>query len=163
RLITYEKGAWIFHMLRQRLGDTRFFAMLSELRRRFENKSVTTQDLQNLAKEFLGPASTEEAMDGFFDSWVRSTGVPSVRLRYTTTGRAPNIRLTGSLELSASSQQGLSSEYSVEIPVEIQYSTGERQVEWIKTGSRTQPFSLTLKQAPSRVALLSGATLATER
>ncbi|MEO8096826.1 MAG: M1 family aminopeptidase [Acidobacteriota bacterium] len=162
RLITYEKGAWVYHMLHQRLGDKAFLGMLAELRRRFEYKILTTRDLQNLAKEFLKPAS-DEAMDSFFDSWVRSTGVPAVRLRYSTTGRAPNVRLTGTLELSADSQQSLSTEYSIEIPVEIQYGNAERQVEWVKIGSQTQPFSLQLRQTPTRVALLNGATLATER
>ena len=29
--IVYEKGSWIMHMLRRRLGDDRFFAVLAEL------------------------------------------------------------------------------------------------------------------------------------
>ncbi len=29
RAITYDKGAWIFHMLRRRLGDAQFLKMLS--------------------------------------------------------------------------------------------------------------------------------------
>src|SRR5579885_3180518 len=45
RTITYEKGAWIFHMLRRRLGDERFMKMLAELRKRYELKSVSAENL----------------------------------------------------------------------------------------------------------------------
>ena len=55
RVITYEKGAWIFHMIRKRLGDERFLKMLAELRRRYEFKVVDTEDLHALVKEFLPP------------------------------------------------------------------------------------------------------------
>jgi len=149
RVITYEKGAWIFHMLRQRLGDTRFFAMLAELRRRFEYGAITTQQLQVLAKEF-GPPNTD-SLDAFFDTWVRSTGIPSVRIKYTTTG----LRLTGTLELSSGQP--------VEIPLEIQSASGPPQIEWIKAEGRTQPFSITLKKPATKVSLRSTATLITER
>ena len=37
-----EKGTWILHMLRSRMGDERFDAFLGELRRRFQWKSLDT-------------------------------------------------------------------------------------------------------------------------
>ena len=171
RTITYEKGAWILHMLRHRMGDERFLAMLGELRRRFELKPVTTQNFQNLIKEFAAkraaatepPVATAEAVDGFFDSWVRSTGIPAVRIKYSTTGRAPSVRVSGSVAYEQSPQRGVFSDFTTEIPLEIQLPGGARRVEWVRSADQTETFSFTLPQVPSRISVPTNLILATER
>src|SRR5213076_934352 len=40
RAITYGKGSWIMQMLRGRMGDERFLAMLGELSRRYDRKDL---------------------------------------------------------------------------------------------------------------------------
>ena len=171
RTITYEKGAWIMHMLRRRLGDQRFLAMLAEFRRRYEYKSATTSDLQNLVKEFAAkraaatepPPASAEAVDGFFDSWVRSTGIPAVRLRYNTTGRPPAVRVSGTVTYEQSTQRGVFGDFYTEIPLEIQLPGGARRVEWVRSADQAETFSFTLRQTPTRIGIATGLTLATER
>ncbi|MEO5923974.1 MAG: M1 family aminopeptidase [Bryobacteraceae bacterium] len=171
RIITYQKGAWIIHMLRRRLGDERFVAMLAELRRRFENKLVTTQDLQNLVREFAAkraatgqpPIATVEAVDGFFDSWVRSTGIPSARVRFTTTGRAPSVRVSGSIRYEQSAERGVFADFTTELPLEITLPNGQRRTEWVRSADHAETFSFTLPQAPTRISIATGSTLATDR
>ena len=52
-------------MLRRRMGDQRFLPMLAELRRRFESKSISTRDLQELVKEFAAkPGAAGSALHG---------------------------------------------------------------------------------------------------
>jgi hypothetical protein len=160
RTVTYEKGAWIFHMLRRRLGDEKFLAMLGELRRRFERKLVTTQDLQALVKEF---AASGEPMDGFFDSWVRSTGIPAVRVRFSTAGRAPSVRVSGTVAYEQSAQRGVASDFASEIPLEITLPNGQRRIEWVRSAEHGEAFSFTLPQVPTRIGIALGSTLATER
>jgi aminopeptidase N len=160
RTITYEKGAWIFHMLRQRMGDQRFLAMLGQLRARFEYKPVTTQALQTLVKESGVPA---ESVDMFFDSWVRSTGIPVARVRFTTTGRAPSVRVSGTVTYEQSSQRGVFADFGTELPLEITLPNGTRRIEWVRSADRAEPFSFTLPQVPSKIDVASGATLATGR
>ena len=36
QVITYEKGAWVLHMLRKRLGNDRFLKVLAELRKQYQ-------------------------------------------------------------------------------------------------------------------------------
>lgn len=163
RVITYEKGAWIFHMLRTRLGDQKFFALLSELRKRFEYRDVTTGDLRTLVKQTAGSAWRVEAVDAFFDSWVQSTGVPDVRVKFSTTGRAPSVRVSGAITYEQSAERGVASTFATELPVEITFANGTKRVEWLRSADGTEPFTLTLPLAPSRIALLPNATLATQR
>ena len=68
RAITYEKGAWIFHMLRRRLGDDKFLAMLTEVRKRFEFQAITTRDLVAVIKDFRPAGLSASAIDEFFDN-----------------------------------------------------------------------------------------------
>ncbi len=163
RVITYEKGAWVFHMLRQRLGETKFFQLLKQLRARYEFRTVSTRELRALVKEIVAPAASADAIDAVFDSWIQSTGVPSVRVRYTSTGRAPSVRVSGTIVYENSEERGVHSDFATELPLEITFANGTRRIEWVRSEEGTQPFSLTLPQPPTKIELLSTATLATSR
>lgn len=151
RAITYEKGAWIIHMLRKRLGDERFLKLLAELRRRYEFRSVSTEDFRVLTKEFLPPKTPAGSLDGFFDNWVYATGIPSLKLRYVVKGVAPAVKLSGTV-----TQTGVDDDFSIEAPVEIQFAKGAPQILWVRTSSDATPFSATLRQVPLRVVLPAG-------
>jgi aminopeptidase N len=151
RAITYEKGAWIMHMLRSRLGDERFLKMLAELRRRYEFKVVSTDDFRSLAKEFAPPKTAPGAIDTLFENWVYSTGIPSLKLKYTVTGAAPSVKLTGTV-----TQSGVDDDFSIDAPVEIQFAKGAAQTIWVRTSSEPTSFNAMLKQTPQHVAVSNG-------
>ena len=88
--VTYGKGVWVLHMLRRRMGDERFLAMLAEFRKRYEFRVVTTEAFRALVQEFRPRDVGAEAMDAFFDNWVYATGVPTLKLTYKTA--APLLR-----------------------------------------------------------------------
>jgi hypothetical protein len=155
RAITYEKGAWILHMLRGRLGDQRFLKMLAEMRRRYEFRSVSTEDFRALIKEFLPPGVTAESIDTFFDNWVYSAGIPSLKVRYLVKGDAPTWTLSGSV-----AQSGVDDDFSVDVPVEIQFAKGAPRTIWVRTTGDSATFSVTLRQPPLRVALAPAGVLA---
>jgi len=148
RSITYEKGAWIFHMLRRRLGDERFMKMLAELRRRYEFKTVTTEDLRALAKEFLPPKTPASTIDSFFDNWVYATGIPVLKVKYAAKGAAPAVKISGSVV-----QSGVDDDFSAEVPVEIQFSKSPAQIVWVRTSGDGGSFSVTAKMPPVKVTI----------
>jgi hypothetical protein len=154
RAITYEKGAWIFHMIRKRLGDERFLKMLAELRRRYEFKVVDTEDLHALVKEFLPPKVSRNSVDLFFDNWIYSTGVPALKLSYGLKGAAPQWKLSGSIE-----QSGVDNDFTAEVPVEIQFAKSPSQIVWVETSDEPATFSATLKEPPVKVTLGTGTTV----
>jgi len=154
--ITYYKGAWILHMLRRRLGDDRFLKMLAELRRRYDSRAVSTEQFLALVKEFAPPRTAGVKtnpfnVDAFFENWVYSTGIPALKLAYTAKGLAPAVKISGTIE-----QGGVEDDFSVEVPVEIQFAKGPAQVIWVETSNDGASFSATLKQAPVKVAIPAG-------
>ncbi len=148
RTITYDKGAWIMHMLRKRMGDERFFAMLAALRKRYEFQTVTTENFRALAIEFRPKGLSAEAIDSFFENWVYATGIPSLKLKTSVRGAAPAAKVSGTLE-----QSDVDADFSADVPVEVQFARGTSQVIWVRTSSDAEPFSATVKQAPSRIAI----------
>lgn len=148
RAITYGKGVWVLHMLRRRMGDEKFLAMLAELRKRYEFRVVTTENLRALVQEFRPRGVTAEAIDTFFDNWVYATGVPGLKLEYKITGAAPPVALTGTLV-----QTGVEEDFSVDVPVEVQFAKGPPQTIWIRSSTGEEPFSEKFRQVPTRVAL----------
>ena len=151
RRITYEKGSWIIHMLRRRMGDERFLSMLAQLRRRYEFKPITTEQFRALAAEFLPPRSADPKLEDFFDRWVYGTGIPALRIKYAVKGKVPSVRVSGTI-----AQSDVDEEFSALVPVEMQLGRGRSMVEWVQTGPDPVPFSVVLKQAPLKVVLDPG-------
>lgn len=154
RSITYEKGAWIMHMLRRRLGDERFLKMLAELRRRYELRSVTSEEFRALAAEFMPPHSPSDTMDTFFDNWVYATGVPTLKVQ----SRIQGLKVSGTV-----TQTGVEGDFSVDAPVEIQFAKGASQTIWVRTSNEPASFSATVKQVPVRVNIGSFSALVTKK
>ena len=90
--ITYGKGSWIMHMLRRRMGDDRFLAMLADLRKEYQRKPLSTEDFRLLAARFLPPQSADPQLENFFDQWVYGTGIPALKLSYTVKGKGTRYK-----------------------------------------------------------------------
>jgi hypothetical protein len=151
RTIVYEKGTWIMHMLRKRMGDERFLGFLAELRRRFEWKSVDTESFRLLAAGFLPPKSPDPKLEAFFDQWVYSSGMPTLHMKYALAGKAPALKLTVTVE-----QSGVDDEFSVAVPVEIQFGKVKPVTRLVRTSNEPAVFTIALRQAPAKVVLDPG-------
>ena len=71
---TYQKGAWVLHMLRGRLGDEAFWRGIRTYYARHLNGTATTDDFMQAMEEASG-----DDLQGFFDQWLRQGGNPSLQ------------------------------------------------------------------------------------
>jgi len=149
--VTYDKGSWIFHMLRRRMGDEQFLSMLGELSRRYRFRSVSTEQFRLLASEFLPANSPDPQLENFFDQWAYGVGIPDLRFSNTVRGSAPNVRVFGNVQ-----QSGVTSEFGVDVPIEIQMADGVSTTLWRRTGPDPVPFDVTLSERPRRVIFNPG-------
>jgi hypothetical protein len=148
RTVTYEKGTWIIHMLRRRLGDEKFLELLREISS--HHHSISTQEFRELARQYA-PKSPDPDLKIFFDNWVYGTGLPAVKLTYAWRG----AKLSGTIV-----QRDVDESFSAYVPVEVQ--TGSKSnVYWLAAGSDPTVFSIPLKLRPTKVALVTADCLMT--
>jgi aminopeptidase N len=69
RAIVYHKGAYVLHLLRERLGEQHFWEGLRAYTRAYMGKSVTTADFQAAMERSSGVDLSD-----FFKRWVYSAG-----------------------------------------------------------------------------------------
>lgn len=83
RVMIYEKGAWVLHMLRtlmfdlQTKKDDRFIAMMRDFYRSYQGLSASTDDFQRVVERHAGVP-----MGWFFDQWVRGSAIPTFRVAW---------------------------------------------------------------------------------
>ncbi|MBC8165595.1 MAG: hypothetical protein H7Y20_06960 [Bryobacteraceae bacterium] len=148
RTIVYEKGAWIIHMLRERLGDERFLKALGEVTRRKRYDSVSAEEFRSILSEFLPPKTDDPKLDNFFDTWVRDTGIPSLKMTWNVQGKAPKVKLRGTI-----TQSDVGDDFSASVPVDVQLPGKRAYRHWVRTSSESTSFSIDLAQTPLKVML----------
>jgi len=148
RYIVYEKGTWIIHMLRRRLGDAAFFNMLRELHTRFLRARVTTEDLRLLSAAHQPKANPDRNLEQLFSTYLDATGIPTLRLQ-TKQKRSPKgVALTLDLEQSA-----VHEDFAIDVPIELDFGRGKSETRWIRTDGPATSVEWTLPVAPLRVLL----------
>jgi Peptidase family M1 domain len=82
-LTTYQKGAWVLHMLRnlmldlRGMNEDRFILMMRDFYRQYRGRRASTRDFRRVVEHHLGTD-----MGWFFDEWVDGTAIPSYVLSW---------------------------------------------------------------------------------
>ena len=71
-----------------------------------------------------------------------------MKLGYTVKGKAPVLRLVGTV-----TQSEVDEDFTTLAPVEIQVARGKTITHWVRTGSAPATFTVSLQQAPVKVTL----------
>lgn len=115
--IMYAKGAFVFKLLRDTLGDQKFKQLLRTYLAEFRGKRASIDDFEKLTSRIAG-----ENMRYFFARWVEGTGVPEfssdyliIRTRagkFVTRGTVKqnydNLRLPVDIQLRSEGDEGIS-------------------------------------------------------
>ncbi len=135
--IVYEKGAWIFHMLRQILGDQGFNEMLRRLLRDYSSRPLSNEDLRREAAALAPPGVPDRSLNEFFDAWVYGTGIPALSLS------GPDLVLSE-----------VDEDFAVNVPLDCQVADGKRVRRWIHAVSGRNAVSSRACQLPSHSSFL---------
>jgi aminopeptidase N len=65
RTLVYDKGAYVLHLLREKLGEDSFWKGIRFYTRTYAGRSVTTADFQKAMEQ-----STGQDLSGFFAQWI---------------------------------------------------------------------------------------------
>ena len=117
--VVVNKGAMVFHMLREQIGDSAFSSLLHDYYKQFSGKAASLADFQKMAQEHVAqapakpanfalgnaapssskPAASEQTapanVQSFFAQWINSTGIPEFNITYTVYRTKTGFRLDG--------------------------------------------------------------------
>ena len=116
RLVVYEKGAWVLHMLRSlfldldTMKDGGFGDMMKEFYSTYAERDATTADFQAIVERYAG-----RDMSWFFREWVYGTGVPKYRFSWRTT-RLPEDRFKVTCRVD---QENVPEDFQMFVPLHI--------------------------------------------
>lgn len=65
RTLVYYKGAWVLHLLKEKLGDEIFWKGIKHYTQKHYGKSVVSKDFKDAMEE-----SANVDLNDFFDEWV---------------------------------------------------------------------------------------------
>jgi len=107
------KGHWVYHMLRERVGDEVFFGVLRGFVRDFAGRPLTVDSAR---ARFIAAAPRDTTLATFLHEWLDRTGAPVISYEWHATHRradsvAVTIRQHGDL-------------YHVPLELEIQLRSG---------------------------------------
>ena len=131
--IVYDKGAWILHMLRGRLGDAAFFDLLHAWATGGDRPggNVTTEEFVQLAGQYAG-----EDLHPFFDPWLTTDAEPRLEITAAVTDGPAGPR--SRLELRLRDRSGVA--FDNVYPVRVATAAGE---EWLSLRLVGQEAALT--------------------
>ncbi len=141
--MTYQKGAWVLHMLRGRIGDDRFRRGIREYYRRYQNASATTGEF----REVMEQASGHDLSD-FFQQWLYRGGVPRLAASWTWDAAARAVTIDLRQE-----QAGPTFMLTVEVGL------GPSRVERIEMTTASARATFAVDQEPATVVFDPGVRL----
>jgi aminopeptidase N len=145
----YQKGAWVLHMLRARLGDDAFFRGIRNYYHAHVNATANTEDLRAALEK-----SSRQDLRGFFQRWVYDSGHPQYELSWnfslksTASGSASRSR---ELRLTLKQLQP-GNVFLDPVPIVIKTPSGSRDLVLKPTG-RTTVETIQLREQPSGIEL----------
>ncbi|MDX2146427.1 MAG: M1 family aminopeptidase [Planctomycetota bacterium] len=146
---SYQKGAWVVHMLRKYMGnDANFFGMLAAYRAAYSGSGATTEDFENVVSGYLGRDTSS-----FFRAWVYGGGAPS----YAFGRQAAIIDGTPALRLSLRQTQATTSGdngvFPMPIDVRLDTQGGGSSTVTLWNDARTEHYVIPLSAAFSEMNL----------
>jgi hypothetical protein len=134
--ITYEKGTWILHMLRVRMGRERFVELLARLVAEYPRKVLTAEAFRLAAAAYLPARDPDRKLELFFEQWVYGTGIPRFRFKWSIVKGAEH-RVQVALMM-----EGVEEDFAIHVPLVVRTVTGRGQTRWVQ--ATPDPIELTI-------------------
>ncbi|MDO9038225.1 MAG: M1 family metallopeptidase [Lutibacter sp.] len=127
---SYEKGAWVLHMLRKKLGDETFWKGIRTYYEKFKLRNASTNDFKNVMKNVSG-----QNLDAFFTQWLQKAGHPVLKTSW--------LYYQNKLRLLIDQTQENSFQFPLD--VEIIYADGTSEIKTIEISQIAIPYEIETK------------------
>lgn len=148
---SYQKGAWILHMLRQEIGDEAFWRTLRQYHEKFYLSNAFSEDFQKVAEEVSG-----KNLKSFFQQWLYQAGHPIIKFEWKQSSKKKKVKVN-----IKQIQEGATFSFPLELYIETEL--GEQLLKTIKINSKEEKLNLNVKGKITRITLDPDVKLLFER
>ncbi len=143
--IGYQKTALVFHMLRQKIGDDKFFEGIRKIVQDGTGMFVEWKDLQDMFSQVA-----EQDLTGFFKQWIEQPGAPSITLSNLSVQPDPQQQTQNILSGTVSQKRPI---YKLLLPIHVNFQNASAFSTTIDLNQANQPFTVKVPGAPTSVTL----------
>lgn len=136
---TFDKGAWVLHMLRHVMGDQKFFDALRAYVVKYSYGNVTTQDFRAVCERYYG-----KSLQWFFSQWLYGVSRPTYRVTWTAAND----------ELALTIRQAQSDAGAFTMPIDVLVATAAgatRHTVWNDRSEQTFRIPLRGQSSPAGI------------
>jgi len=135
---TYQKGGWVLHMLRKKVGDESFWKAIREYYKKYEHSNAYTDDLREVFEEVTG-----DDLEGFFKQWIFEAGHPDFHFDWTHNGGKLNVLV----------YQNHSTSFQFPLEIDLVFADGTHQRETLEVSKSKHTFELNADKKPVKIVL----------
>jgi len=138
---SYQKGAWVLHMLRKEIGDDFFWEGIRTYYQRYQGGNAVTKDLRRVMEEVSG-----KDLEAFFQQWIFTAGHPKLTMKweYDEVNKKVNVSLLQKQEKP----------FHFPLEIGILYPEGKAvKVRSVEVQQATHEFSFDVDKKPIKLEL----------
>ena len=140
---TYQKGSWILHMLRGKVGTGTFWKGIRSYYKKYKDLNATTADFQREMEMASG-----QDLSGFFEQWLYKPGT----LKYEGNWKYETKKNRIKIQLNQVQKDG--SLFRMPLEIAIYHSgTDKPTIEIVQVNKKTNTFFIATKTEPKKIVL----------
>ncbi len=137
---SYQKGGWVLHMLRNKLGDDTFHEAIKTYYDTYKLSNASSENFRDVVEKVSG-----QELDSFFGQWLYKTGHPELKVthktnRNKTTITVEQVQKTGTI-------------FEFPLEIELTFADGSSEIKTLEVNKKKQNFDLEVSSAPSNLTL----------
>lgn len=139
--LTYQKGAWILHMLRLLIGDMAFQKGIQSYYQKYYNANTTTDQFRMEMEKASG-----KKLEQFFKQWLYQPSLPKLKAEWTYDAKLKQLKI------HVNQLQEGSAYFNM--PLELGYyekGKSKPTVVTVQINQQQQNFTFQLSQAPDKI------------
>ncbi|NLP58613.1 M1 family metallopeptidase [Lutibacter sp. B1] len=127
---SYQKGAWVLHMLKNKLGDEIFWKGIRKYYETYKFKNASTNNFKNCIAEVSG-----KNLDTFFNQWLYKSGHPIIKTSWISSNNKLKIIIDQTQETT----------FQFPLEIELFYTDGTSEIKTIEVVEKSYPYEIDVK------------------
>ena len=121
---SYQKGAWVLHMLKNNLGDEIFWKGIRAYYQKYKFSNASTTNFKNVMAQVSG-----KNLDVFFDQWLKKSGHPVLKSSW--------IYFNNKVRIIVEQTQDTLFDFPLEL--ELIHKDGSSEIQTIQISEKSSP------------------------